>query len=154
MRLFESTLAAYPKAAEIRYTYGSLLLNSDAAKGLEVLKSELAISPEHVPALAAIAYEYLKEDNGAAALPFAQKASALAPADFAARIAYGRALVEVGRIPEGTEQLETAVKLAPDSPHARYALANAYARAGRNEDAERERKEFARLRKLLDSGRN
>jgi tetratricopeptide (TPR) repeat protein len=153
-RLLESTTAAYPKTPEVRYIYGSLLLQSDAGKGLEMLKSELEISPVHVPAMAAIAYEYLKENDATAALPYAQRAARLGPADFAARVAYGRALLETGRVPEAIQELETAVKLAPDSPHARFALANAYTRAGRTEDAERERKEFARLRKLVDSGRN
>jgi tetratricopeptide (TPR) repeat protein len=150
---FEAILAAYPKAPEIRYAYGSLLLNSDPEKGLAILKAELELSPEHVPALAAVAYEYLKENDAEAALPFAAKAARLAPSDFAARTAHGRALLELGRLPEAIQELETAVKLAPDSPHARFSLATAYARAGRNEDADRERKEFARLRKLLDSGR-
>jgi tetratricopeptide (TPR) repeat protein len=152
-RQFESILAAYPKAPEVRYAYGSLLLSSDPPKGLAMLKAELEISPEHVPALAAVAYEYLKENDGEAALPYAEKAAHLAPSDFAARTAYGRALLELGRIPESIAELEAAVKLAPDSPHARFSLANAYVRAGRNEDADRERKEFARLRKLIDSGR-
>jgi tetratricopeptide (TPR) repeat protein len=71
-RLFEAILAAYPKAPEIRYVYGSLLLNADPPKGLEMLKAELEISPEHVPALAALAYEYLKENEAEAALPFGQ----------------------------------------------------------------------------------
>jgi tetratricopeptide (TPR) repeat protein len=152
-RLFEAILADYPQAPEIRYAFGSLLLNANPEKALAMLKSELEISPGHVPALAAIAYEYLKENEGAAALPYAEKAARLAPSDFAARTAYGRALLELGRIPEAIQELETAVKLAPDSPHARFSLAAAYVRAGRNEDADRERKEFARLRKLIDSGR-
>jgi len=152
-RQFEAILAEYPKAPEIRYAYGSLLLSSDPPKGLAMLKAELEISPEHVPALAAVAYEYLKENDGEAALPYAEKAAHLAPSDFAARTAYGRTLLELGRIAEAIVELEAAVKLAPDSPHARFSLANAYVRAGRNEDADRERKEFARLRKLIDSGR-
>lgn len=153
-RLLESILAQYPKAPEVRYTYGSLLLQSDPARGLAMLKSELEISPDHVPALAAIAYEYLKENDAASALPYARSASRLAPGDFAARIACGRALLETGSLNQAIEELEAAVRLAPDSPDAHYALANAYARAGRAENAERERKEFARLRKLVDSGRN
>lgn len=153
LRLFEATLAVYPQAPNVHYAYGSLLLDSDPAKGLAELKQELAISPRHVPAMAAIAYEYLKEADAQSALPYAEKAAQIAPGDFAARTAYGRALLETDRIPEAVAELETAVRLAPESPHARFALASAYARAGREADAERERKEFARLRKLVDSGR-
>jgi tetratricopeptide (TPR) repeat protein len=152
-RGFDAILAAYPRTPEVRYAYGALLLSSDPPKGLAMLKLELELSPDHVPALASIALEYLKENDAAAARPYAEKAARLAPDDFVARTAYGRVLLEVDQIPDAIQQLEAAVKLAPDSPHARFALANAYARAGRNEDAVRERKEFARLQKLVDSGR-
>jgi tetratricopeptide (TPR) repeat protein len=152
-RLFEAILTDYPKAPEVHYVYGSILLNSNPTAGLALLKTELEISPQHVPALAAIAYEYLKEGNPSSALSYAERASHLAPADFAARVAYGRALLELGKISEAIQELEVAVQLAPSSPHARFALATAYSRAGRQEDAERERKEFSRLQKLIDSGR-
>ena len=152
-RSFEAILAEYPKAPQVRYAYGTMLLSSDPVKALSILKQELDLSPDHVPALASIALEYLKEDDAASARPYAEKAVRLAPADFVARTAYGRALLQVDRLPEAILQLETAVKLAPTSPHARFALAGAYARAGRHEDADRERKEFARLRKLVDSDR-
>jgi Flp pilus assembly protein TadD len=48
-------------------------------------------------------------------------------------------------------ELELAVKLAPESPEPRINLASAYAKLGRMADAGRERKEFWRLRKLVDS---
>ena len=152
-KLFERLLADYPKAPELHYTYGSLLLSSDPPRGVALLKGELIISPDHVPALASLAYEYLKEGDPAQALLYAEKAARLAPGDFAARTAYGRALLEQGRVADAIRELETAVKLAPDSPQARFALANAYTQAGRSNDADHERKEFNRLRKLLDSGR-
>ena len=44
-----------------------------------------------------------------------------------------------------------SVKLAPASPEAHFSLAYAYAMLGRKDDAAREREEFQRLRKLLDS---
>jgi predicted Zn-dependent protease len=153
IRSFDAILSAYPKAPEVHYAYGTLLLTADPAKGLAVLKQELDLSPAHVPALASIALEYLKQNDAASARPYAETAARLAPVDFVARTAYGRALLELDQVSEAIRELETAVKLAPDSPHARFALASAYARGGRNEDADRERKEFARLRKLVDSER-
>ncbi len=152
-RLFDAIQARYPREPQVHYAYGSLLLTSDPPKGLATLKQELDVSPEHIPALVSIALEYLKEDDAASARPYAEKAVRLAPGDFVARTAYGRALLEIGQIPKAIQELEAAVKLAPTSPHAHFALANAYARSGRNEDADRERKEFARLRKLVDSDR-
>jgi len=150
-RAYEAVLAAYPKAAGVRYVYGSFLLSSDPDKALAVLKQELAISPDHVPALATIAGEYLKREDGASARPYAEKAARLAPGDFAVRTAYGRTLLQLDDVEGAIRELETAVKLAPDSPHARFALAAAYTHAGRKEDAQRERNEFKRLQKLIDS---
>jgi Flp pilus assembly protein TadD len=45
-------------------------------------------------------------------------------------------------------ELEAAVKLAPNSPEARYSLASAYSRLGRKADAARELTEFKRLQQL------
>ena len=70
---------------------------------------------------------------------------ALAPGLFAAHNALGRALVERGEIERGTSELETAARLAPDSPEMHFSLARAYAKAGRKEDAEKERATFAEL---------
>jgi Flp pilus assembly protein TadD len=41
--------------------------------------------------------------------------------------------------------METAVGLAPENPRLHFALAQAYQRAGRREDAAREKEEFLRL---------
>jgi hypothetical protein len=41
--------------------------------------------------------------------------------------------------------------LAPASPQVRIALATAYAKAGRKDDAARERQEFLKLRKEVDA---
>ncbi|MFN7994265.1 MAG: tetratricopeptide repeat protein [Bryobacteraceae bacterium] len=148
---YETALTAYPKAPGIHYAYGSFLLGADPDRALTVLKQEIEISPRHVPARCAIAGEYLKRGEAVSARPFAEEAARIAPQDFAARTAYGRALIELGDVTGAISELEAAVNLAPDSPHARFALAAAYRRAGRNSDADRERKEFARLQKLIDS---
>ena len=54
----------------------------------------------------------------------------------------------MGNLPKAIEELALAVKLAPESPQAHYALATAYARVGKTEEAARERAEFTRLDKL------
>ncbi len=69
----------------------------------------------------------------------------LAPNMFPARNALGRILLETGDVPRATKELEEGVKLAPESPEMHFALARAYARAGRKEDAARERALFTKL---------
>jgi predicted Zn-dependent protease len=54
----------------------------------------------------------------------------------------------VGETNRAIEELEGAAKLAPDSPETIYALARAYTRAGRKQDADRARAEFDRLDKV------
>jgi Flp pilus assembly protein TadD len=51
----------------------------------------------------------------------------------------------MGETEAGVRELEVAVRLAPDSPETHFALARAYAKAGRTEDAARERAAFAEL---------
>jgi Flp pilus assembly protein TadD len=81
---------------------------------------------------------------------YAREAAKVAPKSFAARNTLGRMLVDSGELEEGIKELEAARALAPDSPQTRIALASAYAKAGRKEEAARERQEFKRLWKQSD----
>ena len=147
-RLFEELIASYPNTPNIHYSFALILLANEPDRGVAELKSELQLNPDHLPANASLAFEYLKRGDPQSALPYAERAAKIAPGNFAARNAYGRALVELGNLGPGIKELETAVKLAPDSPQVHYSLGQAYAKAGRKEDAARERSEFARLKKL------
>ena len=69
----------------------------------------------------------------------------MAPQNLAARNALGRVLVEKGELDRGIAELEAGVKIAPDSPEMHFALARAYAKAGRTAEAESARAEFRRL---------
>jgi tetratricopeptide (TPR) repeat protein len=145
---FEDLVASYPKTPNLHYLFGSFLLNSNPDAGLDELKKELETSPRHLPALAQIAFEYLKRGEAAAALPYARKAIESDPQSFIAHNAMGRALVESGNLEQGIKELELSKQQAPGSPQTRIALASAYAKAGRKEDAARERAEFLKLKQL------
>jgi tetratricopeptide (TPR) repeat protein len=148
---FKILLDKYPDTPNIHYLYGSFLMFSDANGGLAELKKELEISPAHVPALVTIASEYIQREDYKAGLPYAEKAVELEPRSFPARAVLGRILSEGGIDDErGIKELETARKIAPTSPQVRIALAKAYGKAGRKEDAARERQEFLKLRKEAD----
>jgi len=81
---FEDLVANYPRTPNLHYLFGSFLLTSDSDAGLGELKKELGISPRHVPALAQIAFEYLKRGDTAAALPYARKGVEADPQSFIA----------------------------------------------------------------------
>ena len=54
-------------------------------------------------------------------------------------------LLEVGQVDRSIQELEEGVKLAPSSPEMHFALARAYTRAGRKQEAAREREAFKKL---------
>jgi tetratricopeptide (TPR) repeat protein len=149
---FKILVDKYPETPNIHYLYGSFLMFADANNGLLEMKKELEISPAHVPAMVTIANEYIQRMDFKAALPYAQKATELEPQSFPAHTVLGRVFAE-GDLDSkrGVQELEEARKLAPGSPQVRIALATAYAKAGRKEDAARERREFLKLRQEVDA---
>ena len=74
----------------------------------------------------------------------------LAPGNFAAHIVLARLWLALDNAVEALQQAQIAVKLAPNSPDARLVLSNCYARTNRQQEAERERAEFQRLKDLAD----
>jgi len=146
-RAFKELLSRYPDVPNVHYAYGVYLLIDSPDAALDEFRRELQISPDNVPALLQIGFEYIKRNDFENARPYAQKAVDAAPNLFATHNALGRVLLELGKVGEAIKELEIGVKQAPDSPEMRFALARAYARAGRKEDAARERAKFLELDK-------
>jgi len=141
----EELASRYPAQPNVHYAYGMFLLPDDPAAAVEEFRRELRVSPDHHVAMIQLALVELKQGRAAEALPFAEKAAALAPDVPASHVALGRALLAVGQIERGVAEMEAAVRLAPEVPKVRYGLIQAYRRAGRLEDAAMEQKEFQRL---------
>ena len=145
---FKALVARYPETPNVHYAYGVYLLLEQADRALEEFKRELEIQPGHPWALMQMAYEYLTRGDAASALPWAKQAVEAAPKAFPARKALGQALLETGDVEGAIRELEMGIKLAPASPGLHFNLAKAYQRAGRLDEAERERNEFTRLDRL------
>ena len=142
---FDTLLSQYPNDPNVHYGFGVFMLSQDADLALNEFKRELEISPSHVPSMVQMAFEYMKRDQFNDALPLAEKAVQLAPKLFAARNVLGRVLLELGQVERAIKELEEGVKLAPSSPEMHFALARAYTRAGRKQEAARERELFKKL---------
>jgi len=69
-------------------------------------------------------------------------------AGLAARKVLGQALLDTGDVDGAIAQLQIGLKLAPESPSLHFTLARAYQKAGRLDDANKERDEFTRLDRL------
>ncbi len=147
-RAFEALVARYPDTPNVHYAYGVFLLQEEPDKAIQEFKRELELQTDHPWSLMQIAYEYLKRGEAQSALPWAQKSVAVAPNVFTSHKALGQALLDTGDVDGAITELLIGIKLAPESPGLHFTLARAYQRAGRIEEATRERDEFTRLDKL------
>lgn len=152
-KAFESLVARYPETQNVHYAYAVFLLQEEPDKAIEEFKRELELQPGHAWSLMQIAYEYLKRGDAKTALPWAQQSVAAAPNAFPAHKALGQALLETGDVDGAIKELLIGIKLAPESPGLHFTLARAYQRAGRTDDANREREEFTRLDRLARTQR-
>jgi tetratricopeptide (TPR) repeat protein len=142
---FEELLRRYPDLPNAHYGFGVVLLNAEPDRALEEFKRELAQTPSHVPSMLQIAYEYLKRSDWATARTWAEQAVKLERDNVPARQALGQALLELDDVNGAIEQLRAGIAIAPETPILHFTLARAYRKAGRVEEAERERLEFQRL---------
>jgi tetratricopeptide (TPR) repeat protein len=139
-------LSRYSTVPEVHYIVGSMFLNSDPDKALDEWKQELRVAPGNIRALVSLAGEYLKRSDFEAAKTFAERALSSNPDHFASHAVLGQVLTDGNLdVPRGVAELETAEHMAPWQPEIRFALAKAYAKAGRKEDAAKERAEFLKL---------
>lgn len=134
-RLFER-VPALPNA---HYLYGYLLYATDPEQAVVEFKKELEVDPSNAVAEVMLAWIPLMQNDGSEALPYARKAAAEDPALPSAQLVLGRALTETGDTKGGIEHLEKTMQLQPDNLEVHLALAKAYSKSGRKEDARRER---------------
>ncbi len=149
-KYFAELLAAYPKAPNVHYLYGSFLAATDEDAALREYQKELELNPKHTEALATVALEYEARGDLATAISYARRAAVADPQFFGAHAVLGKLLTSTGEVEQGIKELEIARQEAPDSPQVHFTLATAYTMAGRTADAARERAEFTRLKKLSD----
>jgi len=144
-REFAAAVALYPEYPNIHYAYGRFLVDAgDTAAGIEELTREIQRDPKHTAARLRIAAALYKVDS-AAGLPHAALAVRLDPEAPLGHYLLGLLLLDTDDYLGAIGELEIARKAFPQEGKVLLALAAAYARAGRPEDAERARKEFQRI---------
>jgi tetratricopeptide (TPR) repeat protein len=152
-RTFAELVSNYSDAPNVHFVYGNFLASDHPAEALEQFKLELTRSPSNAHARVQIAQELIKQGDFEAATPYAAEAAKLAPKNFLARKTLGQIKLQAGDARGAVVELEAAKALQPSSPSVRFQLARAYQRAGRAEDANRERAEFTRLEALQQKQR-
>jgi tetratricopeptide (TPR) repeat protein len=137
--LFQQAFAKYPATPNLHLFYGVLLFSHDAGLAADQFQQEVAIAPGNDSARALLAFSLVIAGRYKEALPEAQRAYAASPDMEMAQIALGRSLGETGEIDRGVALLQKVLDGDPDNLEAHMGLEALYGRAGRREDAYRER---------------
>ena len=144
----------YPDYPNIDYAYGQILLNlGDVDDAVAAFQQELKNSPQSVPARLEIAAARYQSDS-AEGLPYAQEAVRLAPQLPFAHYLYGLLLLDTGDFQQAIPHLEFAVTGLKREPGVYFALGQAYARAGRKQNAARARATFLQLKQAQKAKAN
>jgi len=146
-KAFEDLLVKYPDDPNVHYSFGVFMMHQDVDLAVKEFLRALELNAQHQPAMVQLAFEYLKRREYETALPLAEKSVALSPRMYPARNVLGRVLLELGQTARAITELEEGVRLAPASFEMHFALARAYARAGRKAEADRENEIFEKLQK-------
>ncbi len=138
----------YAKVPNVQYAYGKfLLMNRDEEGALAAFLRELENWPKHVLARCQIANIKLLHKEIESGLPYAEEAAKQAPRLPLARYLFGRLLLEANQNQRAIQELEIAAQMVPTEAKIYFALARAYTRMKRKEDADRARETFTRLSK-------
>ena len=144
-------VAKYPTTPNVHYMYGVYLLKEDPPASVNQFRKEIEISPKSSAAYIQLALENLHIAKFTQGLHYAQEAIVLAPDNFVAHVACGELWLGLGKNDRAIRELRTAVRLAPGSPDAHFALSRALDAAGREREAAQQRAEFQHLRGLSNS---
>jgi len=140
---YRMVLKANPQMPGIHYRLGRLLLSRPAtptakADARQEFEEELRVSPSNAGAEFVLGELARQAENYPEAIERFTRATKLDAMFADAFIGLGRSLLGAEKVTEAVPPLERAVKLQPDNPTAHFMLANAYRRAGRQADADRE----------------
>jgi tetratricopeptide (TPR) repeat protein len=142
---YSDLVQEFPTFPNLHYAYGRLLLAAeDSEAAVEQFLQEIKNNPAHVRARMQIASARYRVDSPAA-IPFAQEVVKLQPTYPFGHYLLGLLYFDTHDLSRSIPELETAVRLVPREAQFHFALGNAYARAGRKEEAARERRAFVRL---------
>jgi len=148
---FQELFHRFPRALNTHFFYGYLLFATDPDAALPEFQQELQLSPSNADANVMAAWALLMRNGAIDALSYAQNAVAKDADLPSAQLVLGRSLLETGDVNGGMQHLEKALKLEPDNIETHLALAKAYSKSGRKEDARRERVLCLRLSRGNDS---
>ena len=144
-RIYSDLTNQYPDFPNIQYAYGRFLLElSEIDAAVAAFQQEIKNSPRNIPARLQIAAARYRLDS-ADGLKYAEEAVKLDPAEPFGHYLLGLLNLDTGNFSVAISELEIAKRSYVSIPDVYFALGNAYARAGRKQEAARARAAFTRL---------
>jgi tetratricopeptide (TPR) repeat protein len=138
---FRTLVVTYPATAGVHYLYGTYLLPARADDARQEFQRELELDAANADARAMLSLMMGNAGDSTGALAQAKKAlDGEQIADALTEYAYGEALLRAGDWRPAVSHLENAERIDPESLDYHLALVGVYSKAGRNDDARRERR--------------
>ena len=152
-RIYADLFRRYPAAAKLHHSYGFLLirLGGDLSGAETQFRAEMAVDPNSVLARLGLAFTNLERGETSESIRFAREAVRLDPESASANLLLGQALLRTDQISEGAAILEVARNLEPENMQIHFLLARAYGKLKRTAEADLERGEFLRLKRMDDA---
>jgi tetratricopeptide (TPR) repeat protein len=149
---YKELLERYPNEPGVHYANGLYLLETDLAAAQAEFEKEVQQNPKHWPSLIVISSLKLRQGLADEAMASLRDAMKVVPSRFRwlCHAELGRANLTANNLDVAIKELNTAVRLKPANPQVHFMLAQAFRRAGRAEDAQRETTEFQKLKVLQD----
>jgi len=149
---YKALLEKYPNAPGVHYAHALYLMETDLEPAMKELETEVRNTPKHWPALILLSTLRIRQGSPELALESLRETLKLIPPRYLwlCHAEMGRAYMAVDNAAGAVTELETAVRLEPGNAQLRYLMAQAYRRAGRREDAEKQTVEFEKLKAQQD----
>ena len=143
--IYSSSIEEAPGFPNLHYAYGRFLLElHETDPAVAQFQQEIQNNPRHVQAhleIAAVRYRIDSADG----VKYAEQAVRLDPGLPFGHYLLGLLYLDTGNLANSIPELVIAQKAFPKEAKVYFALGNAYARAGRKQDAAKARAAFARL---------
>jgi predicted Zn-dependent protease len=149
---YRQLLAQYPNEPGVHYAYGLFLMETDLTAALAEFQKEVRNNPKHWPALLVAASIQIRQGAPEQAIESLRAALKIVPARYRwmCHTDLGRANLDANNVDAAVDELENAARQMPSNANVHFFLAEAYRRAGRKADAERERAEFEKMKVQQD----
>jgi len=149
---YRQLLEQYSNEPGVHYAYGLYLMETDLTGALAEFQKEVQNTPKHWPSLFVIASIHIRQGAAEPAIQSLREAMKIVPAKYRwlSHAELGRANMTADNLDAAIAEFETSLRLMPGNANVHYFLSEAFRRAGRKTDAQRERAEFEKLKVQQD----